>query len=451
MIEVKQSQTAKFLKERILEILEWFEVSIDQILSVTTDNGANMIAADKMLQKDAEILGMSPETSLEDETTTCDDKEAELLDSLSAEFEPLLCLTRCASHTLQLAVGDIVKKNDPNIRRITDLVKETRKTKYTLFFEHKQATKAPFWCPTRWGNKYKMIESIVQQEQFYKELGEDYKEIDITDDDWKFMKDFVGAFSPVHKLTMELQLKHVTLSDFYMHWLQAIRSVESNKSNPLCFNLAQALKSRLKKLQENKLFLAALLLDPRFNFPGSNVFASADERESVQKFILNVWDRINKIRQPTNEPQPSTSSGVANNSNASKVDEMDDYITQLFGSSEPTASTSMASSFQQQLHHLNIENRQPHHYDVWNHWIARKHSHPELFEVSMAVLSGPSSQVSVERSFSALALVLSDLRTGLSDEALENILMIKLNKDIFEKIIPSMYDWKAAFNDTSET
>lgn len=96
------------------------------------------------------------------------------------------------------------------------------------------------------------------------------------------MKDFVGAFSPVHKLTMELQLKHVTLSDFYMHWLQAIRSVESNKSNPLCFNLAQALKSRLKKLQENKLFLAALLLDPRFNFPGSNVFASADERESVQ-------------------------------------------------------------------------------------------------------------------------------------------------------------------------
>lgn len=177
MIEVKQSQTAKFLKERILEILEWFEVSIDQILSVTTDNGANMIAAVKMLQKDAEILGMSPETSLEDETTTCDDKEAELLDSLSAEFEPLLCLTRCASHTLQLAVGDIVKKNDPNIRRITDLVKETRKTKYTLFFEHKQATKAPFWCPTRWGNKYKMIESIVQQEQFYKELGEDYKEI----------------------------------------------------------------------------------------------------------------------------------------------------------------------------------------------------------------------------------------------------------------------------------
>lgn len=96
------------------------------------------------------------------------------------------------------------------------------------------------------------------------------------------MKDFVEAFAPVHKLTNDLQLKHVPLSDFYMEWLQAIRSVESNKDNPLCSSLSQALKNRLKKLQENELFRAALLLDPRFNFPGSNVFSSADEKESVQ-------------------------------------------------------------------------------------------------------------------------------------------------------------------------
>lgn len=137
-------------------------------------------------------------------------------------------------------------------------------------------------------------------------------------------------------------------------------------------------------------------------------------------------------------------------SNDPKADEMDDYLTQLFGCSEAT-SANIASTFQQQLHHLNIENRQPHHYNLWNHWLARKHSHPELFEVAMVILSGPSSQVSVERAFSALALVLSDLRTGLSEEALQDILLIKLNKEIFEKIIPAMYDWKAVFTDGSET
>lgn len=130
---------------------------------------------------------------------------------------------------------------------------------------------------------------------------------------------------------------------------------------------------------------------------------------------------------------------------------MDDYLTQLFGSSGTTASSSMASNFQQQLRHLSIENRQPHHYDVWSHWLARKHSHPELFEVAMVILSAPSSQVSVERAFSALALVLSDLRTSLSDDALQDILMIKLNKDIFERIIPTMYDWKVMSTDRFET
>lgn len=169
-----------------------------------------------------------------------------------------------------------------------------------------------------------------------------------------------------------------------------------------------------------------------------------------QSFIVNIWERINKIRKSKHDPQPSTSAGEPPDAIDPKVDEMDDYLTQFFGCSEAATSANVASTFQQQLHHLNIENRQPHHYDVWTHWLARKHSHPELYEVAMAILSGPSSQVSVERAFSALALVLSDLRTGLSDESLQDILMIKLNKEVFEKIIPTMYDWKTVFKDQSE-
>lgn len=100
-----------------------------------------MIAAVKKLQHIAALSEDSQET-LEHEGQ-CDEKDTEILDSLASEFDTLLCLTRCASHTLQLAVGDIVKKNDQNIRRITDLVKETRKNKYSLFFEHKKASKTP--------------------------------------------------------------------------------------------------------------------------------------------------------------------------------------------------------------------------------------------------------------------------------------------------------------------
>lgn len=73
--------------------------------------------------------------------------------------------------------------------------------------------------------------------------------------------------------------------------------------------------------------------------------------------------------------------------------------------------------------------------------MTRKHSHPELYEVATLLLSVPSNQVSVERSFSALGLVLTDKRTKMHDDTLENILIIKLNKQLFEKIVPNLYNW----------
>lgn len=42
----------------------------------------------------------------------------------------------------------------------------------------------------------------------------------------------------------------------------------------------------------------------------------------------------------------------------------------------------------------------------------------------------PPTQASVERTFSALALVLTSHRTNLGDEILENILLVRLNHDL---------------------
>lgn len=121
---------------------------------------------------------------------------------------------------------------------------------------------------------------------------------------------------------------------------------------------------------------------------------------------------------------------------------MDDYITKLFGGSQYGESELYITTFRKQLRQLEVEPRQPHTYDVWKHWLARKHTHPELYAVATIVHSVPSTQVSVERSFSALALVLSNIRTGLSDDTLEDILIVKLNKDVLERVIPTLHDWK---------
>lgn len=136
---------------------------------------------------------------------------------------------------------------------------------------------------------------------------------------------------------------------------------------------------------------------------------------------------------------PSQTSPTALDKSATH-DEMDSFISEMFGGSP--SFTSEASSFHKQLKQLETEPRQPFNYDPWNHWKARKSTHPELYELAMVVLAAPSTQVPVERAFSALGLVLSDLRAGLSDDVLQDVLLIKLNGDVFDKVLHHLYDWK---------
>ena len=68
----------------------------------------------------------------------------------------------------------------------------------------------------------------------------------------------------------------------------------------------------------------------------------------------------------------------------------------------------------------------------------RKTTHPELHAVATILLTVPSTQVSVERAFSALSLVLSDHRTTLGEDILSAILIIKLNRQVYDAILPRL-------------
>lgn len=54
----------------------------------------------------------------------------------------------------------------------------------------------------------------------------------------------------------------------------------------------------------------------------------------------------------------------------------------------------------------------------------------DMFELVTSVLSVPATQVSVERAFSALAIVMEPLRTSLSGDNVDNILVCALNPEL---------------------
>lgn len=58
----------------------------------------------------------------------------------------------------------------------------------------------------------------------------------------------------------------------------------------------------------------------------------------------------------------------------------------------------------------------------------------DSYDLAVTVLSAPATQVSVERSFSALALVMEPHRICLKGDLIDDILVCALNKDLLDLV-----------------
>lgn len=176
MLELRERQTAKYIMQKIEEVVKDYDIAFDQIFTVTCDNGANMLAAVKELDKYVQSLKAENLMSGEgDEDVENDDEQ--LLSDLMIELSSKVSLVRCAVHTLQLAVTDVIKYTDSRIRSVTAAAKHCRKIAYQPSFDLKNVPLPPLYAITRWGGIYDLISNLCEHEEFYKELGKQFKEL----------------------------------------------------------------------------------------------------------------------------------------------------------------------------------------------------------------------------------------------------------------------------------
>lgn len=127
VIDFNASQTAEALKNEILRVLETFEINVKQIYSVTTDNGANYLKAAKLIYEaqqgskeiDYDLEFVELDSSVDNEASTEEECTLDVVTSAIADS------VRCAAHTLQLCVHDVIKKM--NLKLSLDRIKDTAK------------------------------------------------------------------------------------------------------------------------------------------------------------------------------------------------------------------------------------------------------------------------------------------------------------------------------------
>ncbi len=218
---------------------------------------------------------------------------------------------RCASHTLQLAVIDVLKCEEfaVFIKIIHDSVLKMRNVKYEPSFKNRMSY-PPADNITRWGSSFKMISFIAKNKEFFKTLGQIYGELKYSDECWQFIENFVTAFEPVYKITLKFQEEQLLMGkrlynllkmhfhiffrnvfylnstlissgDLFIQWNFVKHKLRVLEDNNIAAKILNKMQHRETNLFSNNAFKCGLFLDPRINFKDSPIISETIRHQAI--------------------------------------------------------------------------------------------------------------------------------------------------------------------------
>lgn len=264
------------------------------------------------------------------------------------------------------------------------------------------------------------------QQQTTKETFKKIKNNLLSREEWLDVEKLTSILKPFDKYTKLLQKNVCCLSEFYGYWLSLRLAMQKFGDDDLANFVLEEMEAREKQLLDNPVMISCIYLDPRFqrtlneNQKKLAVFFLTDLYKKVQSIETSI--ETNTVADNSIEVGEMNQSVVSDNSEG----DLESYLN-AFGSNVQTPENShpephidqLLKDFDGKSSTLKIS--------VMEYWEQEKNVQPELYKLATVILAVQATQTSVERCFSAFNLVFSSRRTRLSDENLQNILLIKLN------------------------
>lgn len=443
VVELFQTHTAEYLKETIVYVCAKFEISMNQIFTVTVDNAANMLKTMRILNEnendinddeiqdniDDNIIGSEIADVLltNNEIINLNSEEENNNESLSPSVFTTRTL-RCAAHTLQLAMNDLLKgrKVAEIVDRARQVVKKLRTPLIKSALLALYDKNAILDCTTRWHSSVDMLERLVQLKDYCNQL--DDKDLKLPSALWTKIDTLLSVLKPAKLATKRLQSEQLILGDVYEIWqrcLIQIQRVDTEFTNELVHNM----KKRQDMLFENEIFLAAIYLDPRFN-----VILTDEQIRSAKNCLVNTYARIEVINTQQEGTRIDDNEVVEETSAGRDEDEFERILRNAETTRTLNRSRSMTSrySIESEIDDFIKQPRVKPSTDILAFWNNKNCKQCELRKLANVILAVAPTQVSVERLFSGLKFILSPHRSKLNSDVIDNILIIRLN---YNKIV----------------
>lgn len=327
---------------------------------------------------------------------------------------------RCVCHTMELSIGDVMRNRD--VDRLIILsqkaIAQLRTPIYSTLIKNKGLKRPKKYCVTRWHSIHDMLDSFIALKHFCLEFKLSERVVNIRESDWEKIVQLRDALAHLSFAIIKFQNSQLSMPDFYRYQINCLLTLQKMNSR-YSDMLFAALKKRGEDILQSPSLLSSLFLDARFQ-----LLLSDQEKKIAMDHIEKLFNYYNEVE--IREPRDITM--VENSIINENEDEFSLYLKNkaLNKISGPKSIRSIIEEFNNTQPISEKEN-------ILNYWELNKKAKPELYFISNILFAVPASEADVERNFSILKFIYSDLRDNLKGDLLQNILIINLNRELFYK------------------
>lgn len=261
--------------------------------------------------------------------------------------------------------------------------------------------------------------------QFADTLALTNKEYKLTDKHWDDLEKIRIIFKECFLFTKRAQSNQMTVSDFYAEWLELKLKLEKNEYR-LAKELVDSMNERETNFMESPVTLSSLFLDSRYRLL---LKGKPMAPQTSINHLACLWKRIRDLESVNETSDSGSHENVAAMSapdnNSEEVNDFERYLNSLESNNLNDQNSNTCEDVMQKLMDFDTElktrKRDPKSNHAMDFWESNKNDKKELYKMATIIFAVASTEVSVERNFSALSFILNKYRCSLSDEMLADI------------------------------
>ena len=278
---MKGSHTSDNIYESFEETMASFHIS-GKLNAIVTDNAANMSKAFHVeLQGFTRVEDLTEDDPSENEDI--EDQAQPMMDGSVYEHFPEH--HRCFSHTLQLVVKDGLKASEGQISKLigkaSKVVSQFRKsTQATDLLEGESKLQAA--NTTRWNSQVIMIKSLLKVPS---EKLDQLDTVKLTGYERNCLSEVCEILKPFQTATDMVQGENSVTSSLVIPCIRGLQmklvSLSAKYKSRLVTALKESVEKRLSAFEDDKSFILATVLDPRFKIRWCNDAAEVTKMKNV--------------------------------------------------------------------------------------------------------------------------------------------------------------------------